>query len=387
MKIRLVGDIAGMTLLMALFSCGTQQQGVSTQSGSVSQQGTEEVVKPAQTLVRRADIPMVQVDALSVYRQMINYIEPETATSALPATSTQQLTAFIDFPAGGITINPSYGGNRAELEKLQGEMTALLRNGDEIKSVRLTGYASPDGDTKENERLAGNRAIQFKNYLQKQFKQLDNGLISIDWVGEDWDGLARLIAESGKPYARKALAIIKDRKDADSCRKQLRALDNGNVYKDIEKNFFARLRRMELAVSCKSQVQTTPQDVNLAELAQMVYTAPDKLNLEQLMLVASLYRPGTEQYREVYELAAYRYPSCKEAVLNAAAASLALSDVESARYFLQSVQNDPRAWNNEGVLCLMTSDPEGAIGFFRKYLPQNPRLARQNMEIARQMKE
>ena len=68
MKIRLVGDIAGMTLLMALFSCGTQQQGVSTQSGSVSQQGTEEVVKPAQTLVRRADIPMVQVDALSTGR-------------------------------------------------------------------------------------------------------------------------------------------------------------------------------------------------------------------------------------------------------------------------------------------------------------------------------
>ncbi|WP_455628341.1 hypothetical protein [Parabacteroides chinchillae] len=389
MKVKIVGDITGLALLMALPSCGSGRQAVETQSEFIPQQEVTErrdLAVQASGLVRHKEIPMVQVDASSVLSRMINYIEPETAVMT-PAVTTQQLTAYIDFPANGITINPTYGNNRAELAKLKEQLMPLLRQGNEVESIRLTGYASPDGNTKENERLAGNRAIQFKNYLLKQYKFPDNGMISIDWVGEDWDGLAKIIAKSGKPYARQVLAIINGRQDADSCRRQIRALDKGNVYKDIEKNFFSRLRRMELAVSYKSQAMVVSKQsgMDMTELAQKVYNAPDKLSLDELLQVATLYRPGTEQYREVYELAAYRFPSCKEAVLNAAAASIALGDVEAGRYFLQGAGDDPRSWNNRGVLCLMNGDLEGAMNFFRKYLPQNPRLARQNMEITKEM--
>ena len=97
--------------------------------------------------------------------------------------------------------------------------------------------------------------------------------------------------------------------------------------------------------------------------------------------LASFYRPGTEQYREVYEMAAYTYPSCAVALLNAAAASLALGDKESARHFFQQVGDDPRAYNNQGVLLLMEGDKEGAASYFRKYLPLNPRVARENLRM------
>ena len=98
--------------------------------------------------------------------------------------------------------------------------------------------------------------------------------------------------------------------------------------------------------------------------------------------MAVLYRPGTEQYREVYELAAYRFPDSREAVLNAGAASLALGDKEAAAYFLQRVADDPRSWNNLGVLALMENDPSEAVSWFRKAMPQNPRLSRHNIRIA-----
>lgn len=109
---------------------------------------------------------------------------------------------------------------------------------------------------------------------------------------------------------------------------------------------------------------------------------PDKLTLEELLQVAVLYRPGTEQYREVYELAAYRFPSSREAVLNAGAASLALGDREAAAYFLRQVADDPRSWNNLGVLALMENESSEAISWFRKAMPQNPRLSRHNIRIA-----
>ncbi|WP_455628711.1 tetratricopeptide repeat protein, partial [Parabacteroides chinchillae] len=60
-------------------------------------------------------------------------------------------------------------------------------------------------------------------------------------------------------------------------------------------------------------------------------------------------------------------------------------DRESARFFFQSVESDPRSWNNLGVLSLMDGDVPGALSYFRKFIPQNPRLARQNMELAEQM--
>ena len=246
-----------------------------------------------------------------------------------------------------------------------------------ITKIRITGYASPDGSTKENERLAGNRSIRFKAYLQKQYNLPDNGLVTVDWGGEDWDGLKELITKSDKKYSGRVLAIFQLTDDPDNRRKQIKAMDNGAVYKDIEKSFFGRLRRMELAVETESQ--TVP--VNNPDLVEQFYSQPEKVALTDFIRVASLYRPGTDQYREVYEIAAYTYPSCAVAQLNAAASALSQGDTESARYFFNQVENDQRAWNNLGVLALMEDDKEKAVIYFRKYAAQNPRLSRENLKM------
>ena len=206
--------------------------------------------------------------------------------------------------------------------------------------------------------------------------------VTIDWVGEDWEGLRELVAKSGRSYHTQVLSVLDTYTDADSRRKQLKALEKGTVYKDIEKSFFSRLRRMELDIAYETTVKTGVQSPDLQALAEKVVTDPDRLTLGELLQVAVLYRPGTEQYREVYELAAYRFPGSREAVLNAGAASLALGDKEAATYFLQQVADDPRSWNNLGVLALMENDPSEAVSWFRKAMPQNPRLSRHNIRIA-----
>lgn len=154
-------------------------------------------------------------------------------------------------------------------------------------------------------------------------------------------------------------------------------MDNGAVYKDIEKSFFARLRRMELAVEMESQIITADNPL----LIEQIYNQPEKVSLIDFIRVISLYRPGTEQYREVCELAAYTYPSCAVIQLNAAASALSQGDTESARYFFNQAEGDQRAYNNLGVLSLMDGDKETAMSYFKKSLPQNPRLARENMRV------
>ena len=382
MKKIITEGLAGLCILAVLPSCKTTRQDTqSTRMEKVRSAAVEKVPSTA-ALVRRAEIPLLQIDALAVYGGMISYLTLEPEARPTERLGTEKLTAYVAFPAGSIRLDLKYGNNRAELEKLKGRLSQLQGAENRVRAVRLTGFASPDGSTSENERLAGNRAVGFKNYLQKLPELSGDVSVTIDWVGEDWEGLRELVAKSGRSYSAEVLAVLDTYTDADSRRKQLKALDKGAIYKDIEKSFFSRLRRMELDITYETVVKADVQSPNLQVLAEKVVTDPDKLTLDELLQVAVLYRPGTEQYREVYELAAYRYPDSREAVLNAGAASLALGDREAAAYFLRQVADDPRSWNNLGVLALMENESSEAVSWFRKAMPQNPRLSRHNIRIA-----
>lgn len=380
-------------LSLALTSCGGQRQLTVTTEDVIpeqviipTEQETANTSQPSNSDIRNLQIPQLRVDALSVYREMLVYTDPEDGNA--PRNITEHLTAFIDYPAGSATLNPKYGNNRAELEKLNDRLRPLLASPKGMR-IELTGYASPDGSTKENEQLAGNRTIQFKNYLLKQYKLPNDGIVSIDWGGEDWEGLRREVAASDKAYTAKVLAILDGTTNPDQRRKQLRDLEKGAVYKDMEKTFFARLRRIELTVTGEAPaVNAVGQgSVELDELAARLYTAPKTLSQEEFLRLAAVYRPGTEQYREVYELMAYRFPDCRVAQLNAMAAALSLGDKESARIFGQRCAGDPRSYINQGVLLLMDGDANSACDYFRKAMPENPRRARKNLEVAQELME
>lgn len=380
-------------LSLALTSCGGQRQLTVTTEDVIpdqviipTEQETANTSQPTNSDIRNLQIPQLRVDALSVYREMLVYTDPEDGNA--PRNITEHLTAFIDYPAGSATLNPKYGNNRAELEKLNDRLRPLLASPKGMR-IELTGYASPDGSTKENEQLAGNRTIQFKNYLLKQYQLPNDGIVSVDWGGEDWEGLRSAVAASGKAYTAKVLAILDGTTSPDQRRKQLRDLEKGAVYKDLEKTFFARLRRIELTVTGEAPaVNAAGQgSVELAELAARLYTAPKTLSQEEFLRLAAVYRPGTEQYREVYELMAYRFPDCRVAQLNAMAAALSLGDKESARIFGQRCAGDPRSYINQGVLLLMDGDANSACDYFRKAMPENPRRARKNLEVAQELME
>ena len=377
----------------ALTSCAGQRQLTVTAEGVIPGQAItpveQEATPPGQPSnpdIRNLQIPQLRVDALSVYREMLVYTDPEEGNA--PRNITEHLTAFIDYPAGSATLNPKYGNNRAELEKLNDRLRPLLASPKGMR-IELTGYASPDGSTKENEQLAGNRTIQFKNHPLKQYPRPTHGIVSVDWGGEDWEGLRSAVAASGKAYTAQVLAILDGTTSPDQRRKQLRDLEKGTVYKDMEKTFFARLRRIELTVTGEVlAVNAAGQDsAELDELAARLYTAPKTLSQEEFLRLAAIYRPGTEQYREVYELMAYRFPDCRVAQLNAMAAALSLGDKESARIFGQRCADDPRSYINQGVLLLMDGDATSACDYFRKAMPENPRRARKNLAVAQEMME
>lgn len=364
----------------------------------IPQRIEEETAQERIQLSRMQSVPQLQVDALSVYGRMIEYfVNPDEMILMEKTSETQQtvahcFSAALSFKPGNTALLSAYSGNRIELERLNRELGLLMADaGEGIETICITGYASPDGTTERNEELAAGRALHFSNYLSRKLA-IPRQKITVGTCQEDWEGLQRLTKDAHKPYAAEVAAILTQNTEPDARRKALKALDKGRVWKDMEQTLFARLRRMELEVSCLVR-EPIPEDENsggknaidLNRLLALFNNRPEQLSLDELLMVGQVFRPGTEQFREVYEQAAYRFPDCVSAQLNAGAAALAAADIEAARFFLGRIENDPCAWIDLGILSLMEGDMGGAADWFRKALPVRPILARTNLELLKRM--
>ena len=156
-------------------------------------------------------------------------------------------------------------------------------------------------------------------------------------------------------------------------------LQGGAPYKDMLKTIFPKLRRIEVVV------QYDVRKVAVDEAVDLIYTHPELLSLEEIYSVAKYYRPGTDQYREIYEIAAFHFPNDIVANVNAASAVMLTGDIQSAWNYLRKVDGSPKAWNNMGVLTLMEGNLEGAAQWFRKAVGVEPQKARANLQLVEGM--
>lgn len=308
---------------------------------------------------------------VELYVSMLSFLEPTVE----PAKKLDEKEVFhIDYPLGSDNVLPDYRDNRAELQKLDSLLSPLSEgNYSSPEYIRVCGYASPDGAYLDNERLAGSRTRSFASYIYGNCG-IPRSCIETACVAEDWEGLSALLQSEQPPYADAALSIIRNVGIFNGREKQLMDLRGGQPYRDMLRRFFPRLRRLEVSVRWNIRA------VSVGEAYQLIYTHPEWLSLSEMYGAARYYRPGTEQYREVYEIAAYHFPEDVVANINASSAVMLTGDVKSARAYLQRVESDPRSWNNLGVLALMEGNAGEAEKWFRKAVGIEPQKARRNLQ-------
>lgn len=311
---------------------------------------------------------------LDLYIPMVSFLSPDMTTSGKHHTESAIL--YIDYPLGKDDIYPDYKNNREEINKIDRILSPLSNSRfSTIDRIQVRGYSSPDGPYGENERLAQARSRLFAGYIRNAYS-LPRNRIEVSSVAEDWEGLKDLLLQAQPPYTDAALRVIRKYGIFNGREKQLMDLQGGVPYKDMLRRFFPKLRRIEVVV------EYNINRIDHKDASELIYTHPDLLSLEEMYEVARYYRPGTDQYREVYEIAAFHFPNDVTANVNAASAVMLTGDLISAWNYLRKVEADPRAWNNMGVLTLMEGNPEGAASWFRKAVGVEPRKARRNLQIA-----
>ena len=302
---------------------------------------------------------------------MVTYLTPDMETQKHRSESA---TLYIDYPTGVYDVRREFHNNRPELKKLDSLMRPLTEgNLASISSISICGYASPDGTYKDNEILASNRARCFKEYMHTTYAP-EHDLYKVSSVPEDWDGLVELLQLRPMNHGDEVLSLIARTSIFEGREKQLMDMYGGTVYRELLKSYFPQLRRIRITVGYEARA------FNIEEAASLIYTHPRLLSLQEMYRVAAFYRPGTEQYREIYEIAAYHFPDDVLANINAASAVIMAGDPVSARQYLNKVADDPRAWNDFGVLAYLEGDRKKAEKWFRKALGIEPEKARKNLK-------
>ena len=92
----------------------------------------------------------------------------------------------IYFKCDHSTFDPEYRNNGLSMDDFVRKIEGFRRDSTCIlRSVTVTGSASPDGNTDLNKKLAAKRAANIGNYLQGRLG-LDESLLRIESVGIDW---------------------------------------------------------------------------------------------------------------------------------------------------------------------------------------------------------
>ncbi len=184
---------------------------------------------------------------------------------------------YIQFHVGRTEVVDTLGDNRRQLDKITDLMRRIV--GQEefwVDTITLTATASPEGSHAANERLARGRAEALKRYLVKRYGRHIDTMLTVRWVAEDWDELARLIKGNRElPHRREMLALITGEKNPDRREQQIRhrypqeyAYIRAQLYPHLRAvNFRYDLRRKGMV---KDTIHTTELDTAYARGVELL---------------------------------------------------------------------------------------------------------------------
>lgn len=145
------------------------------------------------------------------------------------------------------TLDTSLGGNPKQLGALNAFLSGLV--GDtlrKVQSVTITGYSSPDGPVQLNEKLAAQRAQDFKAYADSKYGLSERYTVRVNSVAEDWKMCRTLVAQSQIPDRTAVLQIIDGMQTPEQKELALEKLPAAWNY--MKANILPPLRRVEVMI-------------------------------------------------------------------------------------------------------------------------------------------
>lgn len=300
-------------------------------------------------------IPVTNIDfqpkEKPMFLPMLAFIKPE---AEIEKRRELKGSAYIDFPVNRTELYPDYRRNPQELAAIRATIDSVRLDKDVVfKSMTIKGYASPEGSYSNNVRLAKGRTATLKDYILNLYS-FPEKIISTSYDPEDWQGLRKYVVNSGLRNREEILAIIDSDMMPDPKNEEIKRR-YPEQYKFLLMEVYPGLRHSDYTVE-----YTVRNYTDIDEIKRLLFTAPQKLSLNEMFAAASSMEPGSPEYNETFMIAVRMFPDSKEANLNAANIALMGHDTETASRYLSKAGDSPEAIYARGVLAGMKGDFEQA---------------------------
>lgn len=309
-------------------------------------------------------------------RPLMAYVAPPVEVK----NRAKEGSAFLDFPVNRTEIYPEYRDNPSELRKILETVSSVKEDPyATITEVYIKGFASPEGTYKHNTYLAEHRAKALIEYV-KGLYHFEQARFTVDFEPEDWAGLEKRVENSSLADKEELLAIIRadEPKDYDRREAKLKALNGGASYRVLLRDIYPALRHSDYAV------RYTIRSFTVEEARELIYSDPRQLSLNEMFQVAQTMEPGSDAYREVFEIAVRMYPEDPVSNLNAALTAIDAGRLESARRYLAKTSDSAERTLAEAVIAMLENRLDEAEALLGK-LSGDPSVASQVEENLRQI--
>lgn len=309
-------------------------------------------------------------------RPLMAYVAPPVEVK----NRAKEGSAFLDFPVNRTEIYPEYRDNPSELRKILETVSSVKEDPyATITEVYIKGFASPEGTYKHNTYLAEHRAKALIEYV-KGLYHFEQARFTVDFEPEDWAGLEKRVENSSLADKEELLAIIRadEPKDYDRREAKLKALNGGASYRVLLRDIYPALRHSDYAV------RYTIRSFTVEEARELIYSDPRQLSLNEMFQVAQTMEPGSDAYREVFEIAVRMYPEDPVSNLNAALTAIDAGRLESARRYLAKTSDSAERTLAEAAIAMLENRLDEAEALLGK-LSGDPSVASQVEENLRQI--
>lgn len=280
--------------------------------------------------------------------------------------------AHLNFEVAKSTILRNFKNNADVLNDVD-KVINEIRNDKNltVTELHITGYASPEGNEQSNMKLSENRAKAFVSYLTEHYN-IPRDAVKIDWAGEDWDGLKKLVQESSISNKSEILNVLGETNVAQR-KTKLKQLNGGQTYRMLLQDYYPQLRRNDYTIAFVAK------KFSVDEAKAQIRTKPQYLSLNEMFLVANTYPKNSQEFKEVFDIAARMYPDNPVAQLNTGAMELETGAVDNAIRRLEGI-NLPEAWSNLGVAYALKGDYQKAQEYLNRAAQAGNATAKHNAE-------
>ncbi|HLP56328.1 MAG TPA: hypothetical protein VK151_14925 [Fluviicola sp.] len=235
-----------------------------------------------------------------------------------------------------------------------------------IKSINITGFASPEGEEDKNNTLSNDRSTSAKAASIEVAKKAKNDkaqteVYNLAGKGEDFAGFeAELAKNTTMKQEDKDLILRVLKMYPDPATRETEMRNLGKSFTELDKTIFPKLRRAEIKVVYDL---TGYSDEELKTISK---AEPQKLTLEELLFTATLTDDLNEKLR-LYKEAEIKDPSDWRAANNVGVALYKQGKFNEAKAQFEKAngkKDNPISKNNLGAVAGVNGDRAKAAQLF-----------------------